>query len=916
MPNKIPLQHLEQITARLDNAMLGTAAADALVQWLAEHAGPNAIALRRSETTTVCDIITSPGNILPEDLAHWLADAKNWEHWEGGRHVDPGVLIPIRYRGLVYGMLCLEGDEPDEEVAVLAMWLGAKLHRLNTVVTTVEVSRRAQELDAITEISSALSGNLTDDIWETIHHQLAGLFDATIFFIGLYNDERNQLDLPLVSEHGLFTPYESIPLCGLSEGVIRHSRTLHFRDLQVEDERLVSLGIQPDPREPGGEAASWLGVPLRDRQQHTIGLIVLQHDLPDSFSDNDMELLTTIAVQISLALDNVRLLQVEQQRHRIATTLMEVGQVVSSMLNYEDVLEILLEQMDRVLDFDSGAVLLPVNDAPILDQVDSGGIQMRVRAVFGMSVLSRGMVLSFGQTSPIAQVIASHQPLVIDDAQTQPNWDLNYGTQPTRAWLGVPMVAKERVIGVIVLDKFVPEFYTDQDASTTFALARQGAIAVENSRLLAESETNLRLIENRAHRLASLNRIAAITSSILENDHLLNSGAKMAVELFNIEHCMVTVLDEDQRHAVVVAEYPDTGCIGLRLILETNPPLHRVLQGTSPIPLDNIPDRTDLDSSAQAAFEEMSTQSALLAPLVARDQAIGFIALDTSNPNRIFSDDDSETLMTIAAQLAIAINNADLYEQAVLANKLKMEFLANISHELRTPLNAIIGYSDLLLDGTYGVLTEKQTDRLNRVNTSGKHLLSMINDVLDLSKIEAGHLRLEVQPVLAADILQTVYDEFAPGAVAKALRFGLEIAPETPVIKADAARLRQIFSNLIDNAIKFTHEGGVMIHMGRLSVRQGQSANGLVLPARHHIDDGEWLGLAVQDTGIGIAPEDQKMIFDAFRQVDGSSIREYGGTGIGLAITLKLVNMHGGHLWVESEPGKGSVFTVLLPVGA
>ncbi|MBC7870802.1 MAG: GAF domain-containing protein [Chitinophagaceae bacterium] len=910
MTTRIDLQHLEQITARIDNANSQQAAADALLEWLAERAGPTTIALRMIETQPECALITSEGNILPDDLAAWLSDAKNWETWEEGRRVEPGALIPLRYRGNNYGMLCVEGEQSDDETAMLAVWLAARLYHLSTPILKVEAPRQVHELDAINAISTALTRSFNaEDIWPALHIHLVSLFETTSLFIGLYNADRQLLDLQLVSENGLIVPHEPIPVCGLSEGVIRHNRVLNFADVEYEDERLVALGLHLDEREPGSGAVSWLGIPMRDREQQIIGVIALQNDLPDSFGDDDLALLTTISVQISMALDNLRLLQIEQQRQKVASTLMDVGQVVTSMLSYEDVLEIILEQMDRVVDFDSAAVLLPV-DAGLEANTS---IRMVVRAAHGLSVVARRTELVFAQDSYVQQVIASRQPVIIVDAARLPGWELHFGTHPTRGWMGVPMLAKDQVIGVITLDKFVPDYYSDQDASTAFALARQAAIAVENARLLEESEENLRIIESRARRLVSMNRMAAIISSTLERDTILNSVIRLVNDLFNTDHSAIILLDEYHEAGYIVAEYPDTGSLGLRVGLDENSLFERLMTHASALVISRITE-ADFDPLTQAALESIEAQAALIVPLVARDHLIGCIVISSHKPDYLFTEDDRETAMTIAAQIAVAINNADLYEQAIVNDRLKSEFLANISHELRTPLNAIIGYSDLLLDGTYGIMNEKQYDRLTRVNTSGKHLLLMINDVLDLSKIEAGQIALELQPILVADIIRQVCTEIVPQIEQKGLTLEIQIAPNLPPIKADPQRLRQAMANLIGNAVKFTHEGSVIVSTRPIQIIGGQTTSAMNLPTRHRIFDGHWLAISMQDSGIGISPEHQRIIFDAFRQVDGSSIREYGGTGLGLAITLKLVHMHGGHLWVESELGAGSTFHVLLPI--
>jgi signal transduction histidine kinase len=226
-----------------------------------------------------------------------------------------------------------------------------------------------------------------------------------------------------------------------------------------------------------------------------------------------------------------------------------------------------------------------------------------------------------------------------------------------------------------------------------------------------------------------------------------------------------------------------------------------------------------------------------------------------------------------------------------------------MSHELRTPMNSILGFSDTLLSGLYGDINDKQASRLERIRRNGKNLLSLIDDLLDISKIEAGRMELNVEPVQLQDEVKHCMLAIESQAQSKDLYLKQEIPDEVPLVIADALRLRQIINNLLGNAVKFTKEGGVTVRV-------------VVKPDAAVDPDALMVWTSVIDTGTGIEPEDQKIVFDEFRQADGSTTRQYGGTGLGLAISRRLVEMMNGRIWVESTVGQGSTFTFVLPVAS
>jgi len=296
----------------------------------------------------------------------------------------------------------------------------------------------------------------------------------------------------------------------------------------------------------------------------------------------------------------------------------------------------------------------------------------------------------------------------------------------------------------------------------------------------------------------------------------------------------------------------------------------------------------------QAGFRAL-----LVVPLLRGNRIIGALVVRRRAPGS-FPSAIVELLETFAAQSALAIHNASLFteideksRELEVASQHKSQFLANVSHELRTPLNAILGYTELVLDDIYGQVPNKIREVLKRVQTNGQHLLGLINDVLDLSKIEAGQMALSVTAYSLDDILHGVVASLEPLAAEKRLKLALDLAPGLPIGHGDARRIAQVLLNLVGNAIKFTDRGEVGV--------AAMAENGR-------------FRIAVRDTGPGIPPAEQKRVFDEFHQVDNSTTKAKGGTGLGLAIAKQIIDLHGGKIWLDSKPGQGSTFTISLPV--
>jgi signal transduction histidine kinase len=294
-------------------------------------------------------------------------------------------------------------------------------------------------------------------------------------------------------------------------------------------------------------------------------------------------------------------------------------------------------------------------------------------------------------------------------------------------------------------------------------------------------------------------------------------------------------------------------------------------------------------------------RASIAVPILRDGKSIGAISVGKAEVGP-FTERQMQLLTTFADQAVIAIENVRLFDeiqetgrQLAEASQHKSQFLANMSHELRTPLNAILGYTELILDGIYGETPEKAQTVLKRVESNGRHLLGLINDVLDLSKIEAGQLKLSLADYSMKDVVYNVFSAVEPLATKKKLGFKVDVAADLPPGYGDGQKLTQVLLNLAGNALKFTDHGEVAIKAAAL--------NGA-------------FSVAIHDTGPGISPADQTKLFQQFQQADNSITKAKGGTGLGLAISKRIIEMHGGNITVDSSVGHGSTFTFTVPVRA
>jgi signal transduction histidine kinase len=464
-----------------------------------------------------------------------------------------------------------------------------------------------------------------------------------------------------------------------------------------------------------------------------------------------------------------------------------------------------------------------------------------------------------------------------------------------RAILAAPMLREDGAIGCILLRKPEAGAFTPRQIELLETFAAQAVIAIENVRLFTE------LRETLEQQTATAEILEVISQSPTDVRPVLNAVVKAAVRFCGADDAVIALREGDHWTGAAHEGSLETLLGGRHRLSRETAPGRAILEART----IHLPDIQALDpiefGMARRLSAERGFRAAVAAPMLREDVAVGAIVLRKPEAGA-FTPRQIELVEAFAAQAVIAIENVRLFteiqeksRQLEIASQHKSQFLANMSHELRTPLNAIIGYTEMMADGLYGDVPEKAQGVLERVQSNGRHLLGLINDVLDLSKIEAGQLVLAVEEYSVIDMVATVISATESLARAKGLSLTSKVTQGLPVGNGDARRLTQVLLNLVGNAIKFTDQGGVEIVAAQ---------------------KGERFEISVVDSGPGIAPADQGKIFEEFQQVDNTSTRKKGGSGLGLSISRKIVELHGGRITVESEVGTGSTFTISVPVNA
>lgn len=748
------------------------------------------------------------------------------------------------------------------------------------VVANME--RRVREMNVLTRVAQGINITISlDDIFELTYAQASQLVEADDVRLMLTDAITGDLrqvfyieqDERIWEQENRLVP----PGKALEYEVMRSRRILITDDYAREFQR---RGMDV----PQTNLYAWMGVPL-NAGAGTIGALSLATRNPSViYTREQADLVQAIADQVAGAIVKARLIEETERRARQLATLNDVTRQLTSTVDLELLLETILQSAVNILNCEAGSLLL----------VDAQTDELVFRVVD--SPVANDLV---GKRLPpgsgvVGRAVRSMQPVIVNDVASSPDWFSKTDRQTgfvTRALLVVPLLVKERVIGVIeVINRKDGVPFTAEDENLLMAFAAQAAIAIENARLFTMTDQAL---AERVEELSVMQRIDRELNTTLDASRAMRITLEWAMRQSKATAGLVGIVYSDGLQIIASQGYEDelnafletalpTGTYGLQDAIHTGQPVQRA-------------------AGMEGALLKGGAVQVLL-PLRREGATNGLILLESRESNPI-SQDVLEFLTRLCDHASIAIANAQLYAAVQAANVAKSEFVSLVAHELKNPMTSIKGYTDFLAKGAVGPINEMQANFLAIIRSNIDRMNTLVSDLNDLSKIEAGRLKMEFKDHVLADLVEEVVRSLKRQIDEKEQVLEIDLPESLPRVWADRVRIVQVLINLVSNAYKYTDRGG-SIYLGAERCENVWDPNG----------PRQVVHIWVRDSGIGISPEDQKKIFQRFFRSEDQKARESPGTGLGLNITRSLVEMQGGKIWFESEFRKGTTFHFTVPI--
>jgi signal transduction histidine kinase len=827
------------------------------------------------------------------------------------------LAVPLLREGLAIGVIRISRPQArpftDKQIALLQTFADQAVIAIENVRLFKALEERnrtiteaLEQQTATAEILAVISSSPTDvqpvlDAVASSAARLCGAADALILRVEgeLMRRVAHFGPMPSVSDVRPISP--DTP----TGRAIAERRMIHVPDIVEE----LARGEYREARalHEGTGFRTVLSIPLM-REEVVIGVITIRRDVVLPFTDEQIALVKTFADQAVIAIENVRLFkELEEKNAAIGEALEQqtataeiLRAISSSPTDVQPVFESIVTSALRLLDGRTAMVLRVVGDELHLAAVTgtSDGDEV-VRATFPVHVSKAG---------PAWHAVQHLRPYVVRDTTVDPLVTENIRrTSPLRGYRSMvlmPMIREGRAIGVIAVTRAPTGGFSADEVDLLQTFADQAVIAIENVRLFTELQARTADLTRSVSELEALGEVWRAISSTLDFDRVLETIVSRANALAGTDGGAIYEFDEATRvfHLRATDRFPEDFVAGLRAtpLVYGEGAVGRAAAERQPVQVNDVSASGAYESPVRDLLLGSGYRSLLAVPLFSEDEVIGALVVNRRVPGE-FPARVVELLRTFGSQSALAIQNARLFREIEdksreleSANRHKDEFLASMSHELRTPLNAVIGFSEVLLERMFGELNDKQEEYLNDILSSGRHLLSLINDILDLAKIEAGRMDLDVEDFELAPAIDNALVLIRERATRKGLTLDTALPDGLGSVRGDQRKIKQVLVNLLSNAVKFTPEGG------SIAVRAERVTG--------HVE------VSVIDTGIGIASDDHAAVFEEFRQVGTDYAKKHEGTGLGLALSRKFVELHGGRIWLKSRPGEGSTFTFTIPV--
>ncbi len=747
--------------------------------------------------------------------------------------------------------------------------------------TVSDLERRVQEMNALSRVSQGVNITLTfDDVLELIFAQTAQILPASDFHITLHNKGTDYFYYGFcVENRDRREDLENEPIPpghGLAQDVIHKGRPLLTQDYIRECQARNAV-----PSEEGIYA--WMGVPLNAGAETIGALSIGSRDALVNYTRGQLELLQNISDHTAGAIVKSRLLEESERRTAQLSTLNDITRQLTSTLETEPLLQNILENAVSILNCEAGSLFL------VDEQTDELIFTVTVGPV-ATNLL--GMRLPPG-SGIVGRAVNLRSAVIDNNAQGSGSRHTETDEQTgfiSRALLAVPLLVKDRVIGVVeVINRRDGLPFGNDDQNLLTAFAGQAAVALENARLYTLTDKELTA---RVEELSVMQRIDRELNASLEMDRAIRITLDWAMRQSQAEAGLIGMLEAGSLRIMAQQGYGD----------------HLASYANAPLPLDlpilirafesGQPQRATLDP-AQGGSLLPEARDQISVPIRREAQVIGLLMLEST----VLAQEDISFLTRLSDHAAIAIANAQLYNEVQAANAAKSEFVSFVAHELKNPMTSIKGYSELLAGGKVGAVNEMQSNFLATIRSNVERMSTLVSDLNDNSKIEAGQLRIDFREVQVPDVVDEVIRSTRRQLEDKHQTVEVILPDSIAPVWADRTRVGQVLTNLLSNAHKYTPEEG------KVTLGAEESNN-------HWDPDGAGrvVHLWVRDTGIGINAEDQTKIFQKFFRSEDQKAREAPGTGLGLNITKSLVEMQGGRIWFESEFRKGTTFHFTVPV--